>query len=72
MKTKLLNPAYSHDADTDEYVIFKQTSAGDYEIHTCKTQEQADQWLKDNFVCVRTGIDYNLYLPFELDLTKWK
>jgi len=69
MNTKLLKLAYSHDADANEYVIFKQTNVGDHEIHTCNTQQEADQWLEDNFVCVRTGVDYNLYLPFELALT---
>jgi len=67
MKTKLLKIAYSHNADTNDYVVFKKVSNQDHEIHTCNTQEQAEQWLEDNFVCVRTGVDYNLYLPFELD-----
>jgi len=65
MKTKLLKIAYSHNADTNDYVVFKKVSNQDHELHTCETAEQADQWINDNFITLRTGVDYNLCLPFE-------
>lgn len=65
MKTKLLKIAYSHIPSTDEFIVFKKVSNQDHELFTCKTAEQADQWIFDNFITLRTGVDYNLCLPFE-------
>ena len=64
-KTKLLDIAYSYDENHQEYVIFKKINGGDFELKTCKTQTEADEWIKANFVCLRTDVDYNLMLPYE-------
>jgi len=66
MKTKLIKIAYSHDEDTDEFVVFKNDGNLDHAIFCCKTAEQADQWIFDNFITLRKGVDYNLCLPFEV------
>ena len=68
-KLPLINIAYVHDADADDYCVFKVTNNGDYELYTCKTETEAKDWINSRFKLVATN-DGNSFYTFDIDQTK--
>ena len=69
IKLPLLNIAYVHDADADEHIVFKVTTKGDYALYTCKTEKEAEEWIKTRFKIVASK-DGNNFYTFDIDQTK--
>ena len=65
----LINLGYVHDADRDEHVVFKVTNKGDYELHTCKTSDDAELWINSRFKLVASN-DGESFYTFDIDQTK--
>jgi hypothetical protein len=68
-KIPLLNIAYVHDADADEHCVFKVTTKGDYELYTCKTANEAQDWINNRFKLVASN-NGNSFYTFNIDQTK--
>ena len=68
-KIPLINLAYVHDADRDDYVVFKVTDKGDFTLHTCKTSTDAENWINSRFKFIASS-DGESFYTFDIDQTK--
>jgi len=55
--------AYVEDPNTSTFVIFLNVKGKDVVLAEKATHRLAEQWIKDNFIKLKTTDDYDLYKP---------